>query len=254
MSLSTNGSPYPILLPASKITKYSKLPVGWRYMRRLTPSWIWTHNSQKYSIYTETLISETQILVRFTLWRIVFEIQGCQDRKNQKCTEWPQSDLEDLAVKSALQKATTYPRGPNFDDQSFSRSGTLIIPHCYRVKRPPTQKKKKKKNNCKKRKNLIFHNSLYSFGRDPPLDYAWILGEQSVKYVRKRCRAIRWLDSQSLQTWSRTQEPYASESTHIHPNTVDYWLEHIHCALRKHQGINELNIYLFVQSPKGIYY
>ena len=26
MSLATDGSPYPILLPASKITKYSKLP------------------------------------------------------------------------------------------------------------------------------------------------------------------------------------------------------------------------------------
>ncbi len=30
MSLATDGSPYPILLPASKITKYSKLP-DWSY-------------------------------------------------------------------------------------------------------------------------------------------------------------------------------------------------------------------------------
>ncbi len=35
--------------------------------------------------------------------------------ENWKCTEWPQTELEHLTVKSTLYTLNTYPRGPNFD-------------------------------------------------------------------------------------------------------------------------------------------
>ena len=34
--------------------------------------------------------------------------------KNRKCTEWPQTELEDLTGKSIIYTLHTYPRGPNF--------------------------------------------------------------------------------------------------------------------------------------------
>ena len=37
-----------------------------------------------------------------------------KDGENQKCTEWPQTELEHLAVKSTLCTLNTYPWGPNF--------------------------------------------------------------------------------------------------------------------------------------------
>ena len=52
-----------------------------------------------------------QILVFFSLQSGFFEIQGC---RNQKCTEWPQSELENLTVKSTLYTLKTHPKGPNF--------------------------------------------------------------------------------------------------------------------------------------------
>ncbi len=33
--------------------------------------------------------------------------------ENQKCTEWPQTELEDLTVKGTLYTLSTYPWGPN---------------------------------------------------------------------------------------------------------------------------------------------
>ncbi len=43
---------------------------------------------------------------------------------------------------------------------------------------------------------------------------------------------------------------HLKKHTHIHPNTVDYWLECLHGALHKHQGINELKyplVHAFLQ-------
>ena len=35
--------------------------------------------------------------------------------------------------------------------------------------------------------NLKFHNSLNSFGRDPPQEYAWFLARESGAYFQRRC-------------------------------------------------------------------
>ncbi len=51
------------------------------------------------------------MLVRFALRLGVSEIQG---RQNQKCTKWPQTELEHLTVKSTLYTLNTYLWGPNF--------------------------------------------------------------------------------------------------------------------------------------------
>ena len=82
---------------------------------RMIPNWTWALNSQKYSIYTELLTPEAQIvvLVRFALRLVVFEIH-VEVGDNQKCSEWPQSELEHLTVKRTLYALDTYPWGPNF--------------------------------------------------------------------------------------------------------------------------------------------
>ncbi len=49
--------------------------------------------------------------MRFALRLAVSEIHVSE---NRKCTEWPQTELEDLTVKSTLYTLNTYPWGPNF--------------------------------------------------------------------------------------------------------------------------------------------
>ena len=87
---------------------------------------------------------------------------------------------------------------------------------------------------------------------------------QVVWKAKIRCLliAIIWLHSQSLQTWSRTQQPYASKSTHIHPSTVDFWLECINCTLRKHKRKKRVKIptclciheRVFINRPYVVWY
>ncbi len=73
-----------------------------------------------------TLITlEAQRFVSFALRRAIFKIQGCVNKKNRKCTEWLQNDLEDLTVKNTMYTVTTYPRGPNF---APLRSTTSLFP------------------------------------------------------------------------------------------------------------------------------
>ncbi len=49
-------------------------------MHRMTPSWTWTLNGQKYSIYTKYLPPDAQILVRFAIRLGISEIQHVQGR------------------------------------------------------------------------------------------------------------------------------------------------------------------------------
>ncbi len=61
------------------------------------------------------LTPEAQILVRFALQLAVSDIYNMYKvSKNQKCTEWPQTELSHLTVKSTLYTLNTYPYGPNF--------------------------------------------------------------------------------------------------------------------------------------------
>ncbi len=57
MSLVTDGSPYPILLPASKITKYSKLP-DWYAISESFVSYL-TFYVQIWQFWKLACISET---------------------------------------------------------------------------------------------------------------------------------------------------------------------------------------------------
>ncbi len=73
-------------------------------------NWTWTLNSLKYPVYIKYLPLEAQILVLLAL------IPRYTVIKYQKCTEWPQTEVEHLTVKSTLYTCTknTYPRCPNF--------------------------------------------------------------------------------------------------------------------------------------------
>ena len=64
----------------------------------MTPNWTWTLNSQKYPVYTKDLPQRPQF-VQFRSTTTVSEIQG---RQKSECTEWSQTELEHLAVKSIL--------------------------------------------------------------------------------------------------------------------------------------------------------
>ncbi len=58
-------------------------------------------------------------------------------------------------------------------------------------KKKKEQKKKKAKNsNFSKFQSFKFHYSLNNFGRDPPHEYAWILGGKSDVFFQRRCRLI----------------------------------------------------------------
>ncbi len=175
---------------------------------RMTPDWPWTLNSQTYPIYikwvslrpkfvsvllydfgiegcwssehrTEIPQSTLEHFINKYLeaqsWSVFLydqSIQRCRKSEKQKCTEWPQTDLEHLTVKSTPYKLST----PDTQILSIllynqSRYHTFhnypltIILNC------PEKNKK-----LPKIPNLKFHNSLNNFGRDPPQEYAWFVG------------------------------------------------------------------------------
>ena len=112
--------------------------------------------SKVLDIYSEYL-PEAHILVCIALQLAVTEIQHVQE-----FTEWPQTGLEHLAVKSIPHTLKTYPWGSNFDPfhsttSSFQDIAHFIIAHwlpMYHVKCEKEQKK-----NLQKIRNLKFHNT-----------------------------------------------------------------------------------------------
>ncbi len=73
------------------------------------PNWTWRPNSQKYSKYTKYLPLRSKFSFvslydyPFPRYKVV---------KNRKCTEWPQTELEHLTVKSTLYTLNTHPWRP----------------------------------------------------------------------------------------------------------------------------------------------
>ena len=77
-------------------------------MHRMTSNWTWTLDSQQCSIYTKHLSLKSKYLLYdwpFPRYKVL---------KNQKCSEWPQAELEYLIVKSTLYTLNTNRRSPNF--------------------------------------------------------------------------------------------------------------------------------------------
>ena len=76
-------------------------------MHRTTPHW--TLNSQKCSVYTKYLPKKPKFQSvslydqQFSRYKVA---------ENRKCTEWPQTDLKHLTVKSTLHTLNTYPMRP----------------------------------------------------------------------------------------------------------------------------------------------
>ncbi len=89
----------------------------------MTPNWIWTLNTQNYSVYIKYLPQRSKfwcvLLYDYPFPRYNTYKVG----ENRKCTEWPQTELDDSAVKSTLYTLNTYPWGPNFGPFRFMISG-----------------------------------------------------------------------------------------------------------------------------------
>ena len=83
-------------------------------MHRMTPNWTWTFDSQKYTVYMTYLPLGPKFWSVF-LYDLPFP--RCNMNKvgeKRKCTEWPQTELEHLTVKSTLYTLNTYLWGSNF--------------------------------------------------------------------------------------------------------------------------------------------
>ncbi len=77
----------------------------------MTPNWTWTLKSQKYPVNIK------YVSLRPKCWSILLYDQRFSRYRvaeNQKCTEWPQIELDHLTDKSNLYALNTYPCGPNF--------------------------------------------------------------------------------------------------------------------------------------------
>ena len=110
-------------------------------------NWTWILNSQKH--FTLNTYPWGLILVSFALRLAICEIQMYNMYKvgeNRKCTEWPQTELEHLTVKSTLHTLNTYPWGPKFGPFHSKTNGFQDIAHFII---PTLKKKNKKKKNAK---------------------------------------------------------------------------------------------------------
>ncbi len=121
------------------------------------------------------------MFVHFALGLTVSEIQVL------KCAEWPQTELEHLTVKSTPYTLNSYPWGTNFAPLRSMTSGFQDIAH-FKIAIDSNVKhwKKKRTNKLPKIHNLIFHNSLYKFGKET---LRWSMHEfLGANLFQKRCR------------------------------------------------------------------
>ncbi len=78
-------------------------------MHRMTSNWSWTLNSQNCPAYIKYLFRGPNFVLR----PAAFKVQGWCKSEIRKCTEWPETDPENLTVKSTWYTLSKYPRGPN---------------------------------------------------------------------------------------------------------------------------------------------
>ncbi len=75
----------------------------------MIPNWTWRLNSQKYFIYTNYLLLRSKFC-SVSLYDLPFPRYNMYKvGENRKCTEWPQTEFEDLTVKNTLYALNTYP-------------------------------------------------------------------------------------------------------------------------------------------------
>ncbi len=66
-------------------------------MHHLTSDWLWTLSGQKYPVYGKYLCPRPKLWSLYLYGQPVRRNKVC--RKCEKCTEWPQTDLEQLTIK-----------------------------------------------------------------------------------------------------------------------------------------------------------
>ena len=89
-------------------------------IHRMIPNWTWIHNNQKY-LYTLNTHSRGANIWSVSLYDERFSRYKVAE--NQKCTEWPQTELEHLIVKSTLYTLNTHPWGLNCGPFCSTTSG-----------------------------------------------------------------------------------------------------------------------------------
>ena len=153
----------------------------------MTPNWTWTLNSQRYSTYTKCLP------LRPNFGRFRSTISRFRDTRSSK-KEMPRMTPNWTSTlyspfKSTMYTWNTYPWGPIFGPFHSMASGfeDLSFTTDFHVKQP----KKEQNQNCQKIQNLKFHYSFNKFVRDPPQEYAWILGSKSGVLFQMRCHLKR---------------------------------------------------------------
>ena len=101
-------------------------------MHQTTSEWHLTLNSQKYPAYIQIPTSEVQSFVQFTLRPELFSRYKVveNEKKNRKCTEWPQNYLKHSTVKSTLYTLGIYHQYPNFGP--FPSTAVFQIQDCQK--------------------------------------------------------------------------------------------------------------------------
>ncbi len=126
-------------------------------MHQMTPNRSWTLISQK----SKVPLSTKYLPLRPKVWSVSLYGQRFPRYKvaeYRKCTEWPQTELQHLTVKSTLYTLNTYPRGPNFAPFRSTTSGFQDITLFYNSALTTmlnTHKKNQKKKWPKSKKNEI---------------------------------------------------------------------------------------------------
>ncbi len=146
------------------VSKIQHVQGRWKSeMHRMNQNWNWTLNSQKFSIYTKIHTPEAQALVRFTLRLATFRDTTCTwSAKRSGCTEWPQTELEHLTVKSVYTK--DLPMRSKFwsvslYDQRFPGYCTFCN---YKLTTMLNVQKRTKKKITKNPKFEMLHSILYT--------------------------------------------------------------------------------------------
>ncbi len=97
-----NAIPFGLFCSKTRHFQDIRSKSGKSEMHRMTSKWPWTLISQKYPVYIKYLPQTSKFLFVSLCDQLFLRYKVVKNRQNQKCTEWPETDLEHLAIKNTL--------------------------------------------------------------------------------------------------------------------------------------------------------
>ncbi len=134
--------------------------------------------------------------------------------ENRKCTEWPQTELEHVAVISILYTLNTYPLGPNFgpcrSTTNRFRDKNSLCTRSVKIRNAPSDSKMNLKHLAGKR--ILYTQNTYSLGPNFGAFHSRI---SRFRDICARSRKLKVHRMTPNWIWTRSRRQYSIYSKYL---------------------------------------